>query len=120
MVTRASLSRAKVRPLSAGILEKVTKRFDFNIDRVNGLIENSSLDGIPGEVGRDILRAAAVLLHAAFEDALRNVLRLRLPYAGDEFLEKIYFDRRKRNTSITVAQLRQHAGKTVDALVGKR
>lgn len=101
---------------------EVKARLDSNLKRVQGLIQLSSVvEPRAAPTKTDLLRAAVVFLHATLEDALRTGLRLRLPQASPEHLTMLDFavgDTTKEK--ITIGQLAQHRGKTVDQLLKER
>ena len=76
--------------------EEIKTNFNYNLSRVENLVAVFKRHA-PGVQGRrnvgdlDILRAAVVLLHASFEDLLRNIAYSRLPLADSVVLTKIGF-----------------------------
>lgn len=94
-------------------LGRVRTRFKFNIERVKNLLTIYETLGNDSK-HMDVLRAAVVLLHATLEDALRGLLGWKLPNAPADYLENIFFDQRKRNPKITVAELGSYRKLSVD------
>ncbi|MCG8996733.1 hypothetical protein LH435_15775 [Laribacter hongkongensis] len=99
----------------------IRKNFDRNIARTRGLLnvyDNSVGPGRPDTILSDLLRAAVVMLHAAFEDACRSVAAQKLPTADSAVLEDIPFVGTKgRAKAIHLGELSKHRGKTVDDLI---
>jgi hypothetical protein len=102
--------------------QKISRRFARNIARVKNLVSiyRTQLAG-PGQGRRglqetDVLRAAAVLLHAALEDVLRSLAYWKLPGAQAAVLDQIPV---VGGTAIKVSlgTLSAHRGKTIDQLI---
>lgn len=100
--------------------------FDRNIDRVKSLCAlYNSLKTNEVKEGKDckftdVLRSAIVFLHSSFEEYFRNVLRDVLPTTcTQEDLQKISFTTKdgKHIDKLTVSNLLQYKGKTIDDLV---
>ena len=100
--------------------------FDRNIDRVKSLCAlYNSLKTNEVKEGKDykftdVLRSAIVFLHSSFEEYFRNVLRDVLPATcTQEDLQKISFTTKdgKHIDKLTVSNLLQYKGKTIDDLV---
>ena len=100
--------------------------FDRNIDRVKSLCAlYNSLKTNEVKEGKDykftdVLRSAIVFLHSSFEEYFRNVLRDVLPTTcTQEDLQKISFTTKdgKHIDKLTVGNLLQYKGKTIDDLV---
>lgn len=100
--------------------------FDRNIDRVKCLcalynsLKTNAIKESKGYKFTDILRSAIVFLHSSFEEYFRNVLRGVLPVACTrEDLQKIPFTTKdgKHIDKLTLSDLLQYKGKTVDDLV---
>ena len=100
--------------------------FDRNIDRVKSLCAlYNSLKTNEVKEGKDykftdVLRSAIVFLHSSFEEYFRNVLRDVLPaMCTQEDLQKISFTTKdgKHIDKLTVSNLLQYKGKTIDDLV---
>jgi hypothetical protein len=109
-------------PLTAADAHRVLSRFLNNVRRSKRLAHAAAQTaaGLPGDAADDVLRASVVFLHAAVEDVLRSVGRLRLPTASGEVLAAIPLadlaglgdDRR-----FTLRHLARHRGLTVDDLI---
>jgi hypothetical protein len=94
-------------------LVQVGARSMFNIRRVRNLLTIFQ-ELSPGQSRNvDLLRAAVVMLHATLEDALRGLLRWKLPRAAAEHLRGVSFDRERRTSKISVEELAAHRGKTI-------
>src|SRR5690554_4754107 len=107
---------------------EVEERLNSNLKRVETLVklfDDSESGGSPTET--DLLRAAVVFLHATLEDVVRSGLELRLPNAAPEHLSMLRFavrdekqDEVKARDKISVSELAEHRGKTVDELIDER
>lgn len=102
--------------------EEIRRRFGNNVGRVQSLIDTyaahaPSGSGRPAVATADLLRAAVVFAHAALEDLIRSVLAWKLPAASPEHLADIPLVGKKPRTKITLDELAQHRGKTVEQLV---
>ncbi|MFN7756049.1 MAG: hypothetical protein ACK50B_15695 [Betaproteobacteria bacterium] len=102
--------------------QEISQRFARNIARVKNLVAiyRTQLAG-PGQGRRshqetDVLRAAAVLLHASLEDVLRSLAYWKLPGAQAAVLDQIPI---VGGTAIKVSlgTLSAHRGKTIDQLI---
>jgi hypothetical protein len=109
----------KVTPKMREDLQKLKRRFEFNIGRVAAL--RGEFGRLSDKIANDVLRAAVVLLHATLEDALRGFLGVMLPVAKDEALKDIEFNRDllrpEWTKAISVAQLRKYKDQTVEHYV---
>ena len=102
--------------------QKIEQRFTSNIGRVKNLVAiyRVQLSG-PGKGRRshqetDVLRAAAVLLHASLEDVLRSLAYWKLPAAPANVLENVPL---VGGTALkfNLGGLAAHRGKSVDELI---
>jgi hypothetical protein len=102
--------------------QQIEQRFTSNVVRVRNLVAiyRTQLSG-PGKGRRghqetDVLRAAAVLLHASLEDVLRSLAYWKLPAAAANVLENVPL---VGGTAIkfTLGSLAAHRGKSVDDLI---
>jgi len=102
-------------------------RFDQNLARVKNLADIYERKLAPAAQGRkpvgstDILRAAAVMLHATVEEFLRGVLEWRLPAQAEDILNDIPLVGSKygRAEKFLLGRLAQHRGKTVDLVISE-
>ncbi len=97
-------------------------RFSDNIQRVEnliGLYENSSApsQGRRPVHSSDILRAATVLLHAAFEGYLRELERNQLPIADSTVLGAVPLVGSMDNKKFDLSVVAEHRGETVNELI---
>ena len=88
--------------------------FDQNIVRVNNLISvfstNKKSPKRHSVAEADVLRAAVVFLHAAFEDYLRDVLVQLLPiYGGNELSNIALLGNAGRTEKFTIANLCEYS-----------
>lgn len=96
--------------------------FDQNIVRVNNLISvfstNKKSPKRHSVAEADVLRAAVVFLHAAFEDYLRDVLVQLLPiYGGNELSNIALLGNAGRTEKFTIANLCEYSSLTVCDLI---
>lgn len=100
--------------------------FDYNLYRVKNLIdvyvEILNLEGEGTSMQKtDILRAAIVLLHSSMEDFLRSILKLKLPEASEEKLNKIPLflnsESFHKKTKFELGELSYHRGRTVTEII---
>lgn len=76
-------------------LFEIVEKFNENLERVDNLIDiylNKLQGSAPGKKpihSTDILRVAIVMLHASFEDFLRNLLILNFPKENEQELNKV-------------------------------
>ena len=100
--------------------------FDYNLYRVKNLInvytEILNLEGDDISMQKtDVLRAAVVLLHSSMEDFLRSILKLKLPEANEEKLNKIPLflnpELFQKKTRFELGELSYHRGKTVNEVI---
>lgn len=108
---------------------EILHRFRLNFNRIVNLAEfpASFLLGHPeirtpkGAVWfQDICRAAVVLSHASFEDALREIARVKLSESPAEILDDIPLvgiSRAGQPRKFSLGMLNKHRGKTVDQLI---
>ncbi|HMV64478.1 MAG TPA: hypothetical protein PKE01_14180 [Rhodocyclaceae bacterium] len=102
--------------------QEIENRFDLNIRRVKNLVNiyqtqlSGAGKGRRGHQETDVLRAAAVLLHASMEDVLRSLAYWKLPNAAAEALEIIPLVGGTA-TKFNLGALSAHRGKTVDAVL---
>jgi len=80
------------------MLVNIIYTFEKNFKRIRNLL--ALYDSLKGNRNisyskTDILRAAVVLTHSAFEDFLRSVLRWKLPNADNDFFKNIGLPRDK-------------------------
>jgi hypothetical protein len=106
-----ALMRVGRMPLESS-LEKLRKQkqIDEIIDELKELITSA----------QDILRAIVVFLHATFEDALREIARLRLSDPSVEILEKIPLvglSPSGQPQKFSLGVLKGYQGKTVEDLI---
>jgi hypothetical protein len=104
----------------------IEQRFTANLDRAVALV--NAHDGLVDQSGEasavavDFLRAAVVLLHASLEDILRSLEELRLPACAPEVFRDFTFvlpsDPRRRPAKITLTELLEYRGRTVDEVLG--
>lgn len=106
--------------------EQYKQLFDRNIDRVCSLrriyntLRTNNLKEEKEYKFTDILRSAVVMLHSAFEEYYRGVLKYILPkICTNEELKGMSFLRNpgKYKEKITLSELIQYRGKTVDEIV---
>ena len=102
--------------------QEIEDRFALNIARVRNLVAiyRTQLAG-PGRGRRghqttDVLRAAAVLLHASMEDVLRSLAYWKLPLAEPAVLERVALVGGTA-TKFTLGNLTAHRGKSVDMII---
>jgi RiboL-PSP-HEPN len=88
-------------------LRNIQDRYNFNIRRVNRLIDifDELGDRIAGSYGVDLLRAAVVLLHAALEDVLRNMIEWKLPLDKKAMLARLRFPTTERKEKCSLLEL---------------
>jgi RiboL-PSP-HEPN len=106
-------------------LRTQTERFVENIVRVERLINlHSVLADIAADIAThsaydasDVLRSAVVLLHATLEDLIRTIASAHLPRSDSELIKKIPLTGMPRSGKYTIADLIQHRGKTIDAVL---
>lgn len=102
--------------------QEVSDRFDLNIKRVENLVLIYRRQGSGGRSGRrghqetDVLRAAAVLLHASLEDVLRSLAYWKLPSASASVLEKVPLVN-GTGLKFTLGELSVHRGKTIEEII---
>lgn len=104
----------------------IEQRFAANLDRARALVDAHDglvdASGIPSAVAVDFLRAAVVLLHASMEDVLRSLEGLRLPGCTADVFRDFAFvlpsDPRRRPQKITLVELLEYRGRTVDEVLG--
>lgn len=112
-------------------LLEVLDRFGSNCDRIFRLVEvpaefvGKDCKGLSPPEGfktwiSDIFRASIVFLHASFEDALREIARLRLSECPVEILDDIPLvgiSTTGQAKKFGLGELSKHRGKTIDNLV---
>jgi hypothetical protein len=110
-------------------LMEVVKRFDSNSHRVYRLLQvpadlvRKDRNKLPKEFKiwiSDIFRASVVFLHASFEDALREIARLKLRECSGETLDGIPLagiSPGGQPRKFTLGALNKHRGKGVDELI---
>ena len=105
--------------------DEIEQRLKKNLDRVARLSATYVHLGT-GKQGRrsaadaDVLRAAAVLLHATLEDFIRSIERWKLPSVTDHaILDKVPFAGSKnvRADKVPLGHLLQFKGRSVDELL---
>jgi RiboL-PSP-HEPN len=97
---------------------------DDNLARVESLVATyeshpaAKGSGRKGTEVLDILRAAAVLLHASLEDVLRRVASWKLPLAPKSVLDEIALaGANPLSKKFTLGDLATHRGVSVEALI---
>lgn len=100
--------------------------FEGNLQRVNNLLDlhcsiASAGKGRKSANSLDILRVSVVLLHSTMEDFLRSLLKIRLPHASAENLNKIplfiKYDEFQKRTKFDLGELSVNRSKTVNELI---
>lgn len=105
--------------------EEIEALFSTNLERVTNLLELYERTKGQGRGRRsvkttDVLRAAVVLLHASLEDALRELMKERMPNAAKEILDEVPLSvssKGRRPDNIFLGALLEHKGKLVDQLI---
>lgn len=106
--------------------EEINDRLNRNLDRVENLVTIYETHLAGHGQGRrpvnstDVLRSAAVLLHASLEDFLRNIAARRLPAAAENVVDKIPLagiDAEGRPEKFLLGKLVVHRGKSVDDVI---
>lgn len=101
---------------------EIEERFQRNLNRVRNLVAiyrthlSGSGRGRRTHEKTDVLRAAAVLLHASMEDVLRSLARWKLPTAHVDVLENVPLVGGTA-TRFGLGALSAHRGKTVDQVI---
>ena len=102
--------------------QEISQRFARNIARVKNLVSIYRIQLAGAGRGRrshqetDVLRAAAVLLHAALEDVLRSLAYWKLPAAPAAVLDQIPIVG-GTSMKVSLGALCAHRGKSVDDLI---
>jgi RiboL-PSP-HEPN len=102
---------------------QIAERLDQNIARVRNLVDiyerhlAGSGSGRRGHKTNDVLRAAAVLLHASVEDLLRSLAYWRLPGASAEVLDKIPLASVAPASKFALGALATYRNKTVAEVI---
>jgi hypothetical protein len=102
------------------VSEETVRRLRRNLLRVEdivglaGMMQHQAEDP---ERAADLLRAAAVLLHATLDDFLRTVAKERWQSFSNEWLKPVPLPGRKPGEKITFVDLFHLRGKSVDDLV---
>ena len=98
------------------------RRGIINLERVDGLI--FAYEGIKHKITRldpiDILRAAAIFLHAGLEDTLRSIATMMLPLAGREVLNQIPLGDSRQPEKFLLGALTPFRGKSIDEVLKDR
>lgn len=110
-------------------LRHISLRFFVNIQRIRNLVTFSK-QVQAGQMQwefelqwefeayiENILRATVVLLHAALEDALREIVRLKLSECSAVVLDDIPLVGATRSTKFSLGALSKHRDKTVGELI---
>ncbi|WP_331296819.1 HEPN domain-containing protein [Methylobacterium hispanicum] len=106
-------------------LRQIGRRFAYNRDRVSHLIEvHKAIGGskkLKAAYRSDILRSAVVLLHAALEDLLREMIRSKAAEDPGALYKQLVFPGSLGDTKvyqkIEVADLERFRGITVEDLI---
>jgi hypothetical protein len=99
---------------------EVQERFAQNVKRVKSVISlyPQSGSGRREVSASDLLRAAVVLLHASFEDFLREVVLLRVAHATNKWLAQVPLTgNREAPTKFDLGDLSAHRSKSIDAVI---
>lgn len=105
------------------MIEDVMLVFDGNIRRINRLLVlYSDLAAGPGRKSTyqlEILRASVVLLHSTMEDYLRNLLKWKLPQAGEIRMNEITLAgiTEKNRSKFQLGELLAFRGKSVSEII---
>lgn len=102
----------------------IEQNYTDNKARVQNLVKIYT-DNFQGQGGgrrstlkTDILRASVVLLHASLEEVLRSLMIWKYPLCSGKVLEKLPFaGQGKRNAKISMQDLLEFRGKTVDEIL---
>ena len=103
--------------------DAIRARFDENLGRVRRIV--GFYDAIGGGPGRrpvevsDLLRAAVVLLHATFEDALRGLAEWKLPAAPGSAFADVPLAGMKGKTRFDLSDLAAHRGRSVSDVIAE-
>ncbi len=106
------------------MLAELETLFESNLSRVRNIVQlyDQGIDGGRAHhdvLWTDVLRGAAVLLHASLEDLLRRLAAWKLPTAPSDALASIPLEggTDPRRTRFGMPELARHRGKTVDEVL---
>ena len=98
--------------------------FTWNLARVENLVRlyevSTKMRGRKPSNSTDILRSAVVLLHASFEELLRELAHYKLPVAGEHVLDDIPLvgiNSSGRPEKFFLGRLAAHRNKTVEQVI---
>ena len=103
--------------------EDIENALNRNLSRVYNLADayhklRRHRQGRQSVMTTDLLRAGVVFLHASLEEALRALVRQKLPDAEASALDNVPLaGKGRRSEKLTLGDLIQYKGKTVDELI---